>query len=350
MVTFRVPGLQFLGSVTRPGEQGGAAADAKAGPRDLALGDSGLAFAAAGETGLVALDIGDPGQPRVAGRLSAEALGDVARCVGEAGGRVLVGGDQGITLVSVAAEGAMTRDGWIPTDAPVEGVAPVPGQPYALVALGAAGLVVQNLESASAGARLDGISSAAAVAVDHALGLVLDGTDLVTLDLSDPARPMILGRGRVTETPGLAVAVEGELAAVAAPNGEVAAISLRRPSAPAVIGSRRVRTGGARDVAVSGGRILAVGGFDGLRVFRPDPSAPAPFRMFLPRLTTGGIEADLAGARGANGSPVEHRGPCREPARGPVRPLTLCSETSPSLFIQPVNTISGSESNEVNEA
>jgi len=275
-----------LGSAARPEPRGGFGADLLYGPRDLALGNGAEVFAASGEGGVVVYDVAAPAQPSVMASLSRADLGDDARAVAYAAGRLYVGGSLGVTVLDARVPGSLTPSSVLPTEEPVQGLAVAPGR--LLVALGAGGLMVATLDGAGipgATAAVPGVDRADDVAVAGGVAVAVGAGSVVEID---PQAGTVLRRLDGLAGPGEAVALGSGVAYVGGPGGELVAVTVEAGQDLRVLGRRRVRPGSAVAVAAGPGGVLTAGGFMGLRLLAPPGAAPGPRPVYLPRTAAGG--------------------------------------------------------------
>ena len=111
-----------------------------------------------------------------------------------------------------------------------------------------------------------------AVAVQGPIAYLGVGPRLVLLDVSDPARPAVLGRTGVLPGVVQGVAVSGSHAYVAAGDGGLRVVDVSDPAHPREVGSCDT-PGEAWGVAVSGSYAYVAAGDAGLRIV--DVSDPA---------------------------------------------------------------------------
>jgi hypothetical protein len=124
-------------------------------------------------------------------------------------------------------------------------------------------------------ATVDGFTNAWGVRVRGGTAFVADGVGgLVTVDVTDPRRPAVLGRV-VTRGQARGVALDGSIAYVAAGSAGLVVVDVSSPTAPSVVGSARV-AGTALRVDYSEGHVF-VAAWNDARVY--DVSTPASPRF-----------------------------------------------------------------------
>ncbi len=162
-------------------------------------------------------------------------------------------GSGGLQVVDVADPEAPQRVGSLVVAGTAWEVA-VEGD-TAYVAAGAGGLAVIDVSAPAAPALLATAptpSPALDVAVAGGRAYVVDGTGLRVIDVSDPAAPLPLAGLRLAGRPR-GVAVEGDLAVIAADSGGVHVVDVSDPGAPRLLGTtatRPNRTSNASSVAL----------------------------------------------------------------------------------------------------
>lgn len=280
------PELVPLGSAGRPGLAGGLTADLTNGSRSLALGGSGAAYVAAGDTGLLTYDIGDPAAPALAAHLRADQIGGPAVAVAAAHDTVYVGG----------AGTVRWMDAVVPLAPVLGGAIAVAGSAHS-IAVGADHLLVVADGRLFVAALVDGtpgalvphpaIEQAEAVAADGDLAVVVAGAKMFALDLTGDPLPVITAQLALPES-GLTIHLAGSRAWVATPGMVIVADM----SAPArVVAQRPVHPGSARALAGRESGVLVAGGFRGLQRLElstgPEPTPTPGHVLWLPSVLKG---------------------------------------------------------------
>ncbi|MEN9676404.1 MAG: hypothetical protein RIS76_2300 [Verrucomicrobiota bacterium] len=215
----------------------------------LAVGDSVLgldligttAYLAAGEAGLVIVDVANPSASRVLGRFNSPGLASDVRVVGSTA--FVADGDSGLLVLDVADPSSIRR----------LSLANTPGSALALE-----------------------VANSVVYLADKESGLqVIDVTDLTA-----PRRLSVV------DTPDWAVgvALQGAVAYVADDTGGLVVVDIQNPASPVVLGGLNT-SGLARDIAVRGDRVFLASGNAGLQVL--DVSVPASPRL-LGEIAIGG--------------------------------------------------------------
>ena len=217
--------------------------------------EGGLAFVAAGSTGLQVVDVSDPTAPFITG--SVDTPGNANDVRAREGLVYLADGSSGLTIIDVSS----------PSNPQIVGSVDTPGVATDLV-------------------------------LEGDLAYVADGIDgLAVIDVADPAAPVRLGQ---VDTPGNArgIDVGGGFVVVADAQGGVQVVDASDPARPVIVGSTATRAtfSTAADVAVRGRLAYVADGSDrtlgGLRVIDfSDPTTPVvvgstPDRFGLTAVTT----------------------------------------------------------------
>ena len=123
--------------------------------------------------------------------------------------------------------------------------------------------------------------STQAVAVQGSIVYTGVGLKLTVLDAGDPAHPVLLGESAPLGDNIQDIALNGDLACLAAGNAGLVLVDISDPAAPEVLGTLDTR-GYAEGIAVSGSTIFLADGPYGLRVVdATDPSHPYEDRFSL---------------------------------------------------------------------
>lgn len=290
--------------------------------RDIVLDDD-IAIVAQGESGIESIDVSDPTDPMprdtvalparglaldgdflvIAGgageetglwvrRLDSLVFGEPsfvhtpgdALAVATAPGHIafLADGWGGLRIVDIADRRAPAAVGWLPMTA-LDVAVPESG-PYVIVAAGDDGVVVVDAADPAApgiaAAYVTELGTPVAVAVAGDVAYVsLEGGDIVTLDISTPSSPKLLGThagarpihgcgGSPDPASDLAahLSITGGRAYAAARENGLRVLDVTTPGAPIEIGSYASIFTCALDVRIAGDRAYVAADRDGLRV------------------------------------------------------------------------------------
>ncbi|MEM7408858.1 MAG: FG-GAP-like repeat-containing protein [Myxococcota bacterium] len=215
------------------------------------------AYVAAGDAGLLILDVGDRAAPSIVGTLPTAGAAYDVKASGEIA--VVAVADAGLEFVDVGAQAAPVLIGGVDTPGDARDVA-VRGS-LAAVADGNAGLAVVDWSDPSApilvaSAALSGDAEGVSFSDDGTLAVVVGGATAWVVDLSDVSSPAVLGSvgglGNARD-----VVVLGDEAIVADRASGMTLVDISIPSAPAVVATVPPATGGLlTDVAISGSLAL----------------------------------------------------------------------------------------------
>lgn len=203
------------------------------------------AYLAAGESGLVVVDIANPSSPRVLGQFNSPGMASDVQVVGSTA--FVADGDSGLLMLDVTDPSAIRR----------LSLANTPGSALALE-----------------------VANSVVYLADKESGLQV-------IDVTDPAAPRRLA---VVDTPDWAVgvALQGNLAYVADDTGGLVVVDIQNPASPVVLGGLNT-SGLSRDIAVRGDRVFLASGNAGLQVL--DVSVPASPRLLGEIAIGGGASA-----------------------------------------------------------
>jgi hypothetical protein len=248
--------------------------------QDLVV-SGGLAFMAAGQAGLLVIDVSDPTSP---GLVSSHPTVGRARAVILTGSHALVADDwAGLRSFDVSDPLRLVAAGGILTDAPVLDIF-VDGS-YAYAATGEGGLLVVDVSNPEepivvGSVSLPGHATGVFVRNDHAY-VAAGGAGLRIVDVSDPRAPFEAGAfeaGFVRR-----VFVLGQRAYLATERTGLRLLDVSNPFLPTILTSYRA-VGSANDVVVAGNRSFVADGVGGLMVTvsRSSESLARASSTFLP--------------------------------------------------------------------
>jgi PKD repeat protein len=251
----------------------------------------GHAYAAAGDAGLLVLDVTDPAYPTA---VSSVATPGWAWAVAVDGGHAYVADYQGgLRIISVADPANPTGVGYYLAPDDVKGVA-VSGS-YAHLAAGSSGLRVVSVADPAnpmevAFAALPGYAESVAVAGNYAYLAMSDGLQVV--NVADPSNPTAVG-SYSSPGPSLGIAVAGSLAFLTTEDTGLRVINISNPAAPFEIGSYDVPQR-AFGIATAGGYVYVADFELGLRVVNVlDPANPVEEGVY--DAAGGTLDAAVAG-------------------------------------------------------
>ncbi len=195
--------------------------------RDVVLHD-GVAYLAAGDYGLVAVEVADPSNPRILDTFSAD---DALLNIAPAGDHLLGAfGSAGLQIIDLSDPGDLQAVSVVS-----------PGQPVTTVAYA------------------------------DPLGVIVAGQELLTYDLSDMAAPVQRGETGITGN-GRRLLVDGSTVYVAAEQAGVLVIDITLPEAPAVVGTMAPEDG-VVGLTMVGDYVVAADYRAGMTVYAPDARA-----------------------------------------------------------------------------
>jgi hypothetical protein len=229
------------------------------------------AYVADDNKGLQIVDISRPNVPRIVGHADVPGA---ALNVSVSGHYVYVTNGYALRVIDVAIPSAAAVVGVVATAGQALGVAIA--WPYAYVAAGSAGLQIINISNPAAPfitATIDTPDEAQNVAVAGRYAYVADSVSLQIIDITDPARPAVIGG---FHEPAYGVAVMGHHVYMAAGWG-LQVIDVANPALPKPL-LRAQTFGFARRVTVIGG-IACVSNGEFLTLI--DAADPAPGRSAM---------------------------------------------------------------------
>ncbi len=227
-----------------------------------------LAYVAAGDAGLVVLDISERGSPHQVGAV--QTRGSASRLVVQ-GGLAYVGAQNLLTVIDIAESSAPREVGWLEMPGEVSALAVVSGTAYIAHQKGLHVVDVSDPAQPRERGALRLPAGAEDVAVLGGYAYIAGG-GLRVVDITDPTRLRVVGSWEALGMATSAVAVVGDTAYVTSGfcefgycSASLVPLDVSDPTKPREIGQTNAPVL-ARDIVVSGGFAYVVGPMDGLSV------------------------------------------------------------------------------------
>ncbi len=235
-------------------------------------GGHSYAFVAAGDAGLLVVDVSVPSAPQEIGSWDSPGYAEGVAVAGAIA--YLADGPYGLRLVDISDPGHPRPLGAAFDANYAFAVAVADHRAY--LAAGGAGLLIADVSDPAqprALGTLDTPGYAYDLAVSGGLAYVADGWGgLQIVDAADPAHPA-LKAARAMPGQAFGVAVAGTQAYVAAAYAGLRVVDVTNPAQPGELGAAAIYRGHAADVAIAGDIAFVADRYVGLRVF--DVTAPA---------------------------------------------------------------------------